>query len=87
MWPGTPPSQRRRCGSGRPTTACTCRSRMPASGSTREAAYAARESSGLAGMRERASLLGGDLSIDSALGSGVRVTAELPLVAEGERPA
>jgi GAF domain-containing protein len=51
------------------------------------AAYAARESSGLAGMRERASLLGGDLSIDSALGSGVRVTAELPLVAEGERPA
>jgi signal transduction histidine kinase len=52
-----------------------------------EAAYAARESSGLAGMRERASLLGGDLSIDSALGSGVRVTAGLPLVADGERPA
>ena len=35
--------------------------------------------SGLAGMRERASLLGGQLTIESAVGSGTRVMAEFPL--------
>lgn len=36
-------------------------------------------SSGLAGMRERVTLLGGQLDIESAPGRGVRVTAEFPL--------
>jgi PAS domain S-box-containing protein len=36
-------------------------------------------SSGLTGMRERASLVGGDFTIESALGVGTRVTCELPL--------
>ncbi|HEV3256915.1 MAG TPA: response regulator [Gemmataceae bacterium] len=36
-------------------------------------------SSGLVGMRERAQLLGGQLTIESTPGSGTRVTAELPL--------
>jgi signal transduction histidine kinase len=35
--------------------------------------------SGLAGMRERALLLGGQLSIESRPGSGTRLTVELPL--------
>lgn len=39
----------------------------------------AGESSGLAGMRERAVLMGGYLTIDSAPGAGTRITAELPL--------
>jgi signal transduction histidine kinase len=38
-----------------------------------------RRSSGLTGMRERAALLGGRLTIDSSPGSGTRVLAELPL--------
>jgi signal transduction histidine kinase len=45
-----------------------------------EAALAAGATSGLAGMRERASLLGGTLSIESAPGAGTRVRADLPLV-------
>jgi len=36
-------------------------------------------SSGLSGMRERAALLGGTLSVDSALGAGARLTAEFQL--------
>src|SRR5205807_2206168 len=36
-------------------------------------------STGLAGMRERARLLGGDLVIDSAPGQGTRVEVDLPL--------
>jgi signal transduction histidine kinase len=36
-------------------------------------------SSGLAGMRERALLLGGSLSVESAPGFGTKVTADLPL--------
>jgi PAS domain S-box-containing protein len=44
-----------------------------------EAALAARASSGLSGMRERAALLGGQLSIESAPGSGTLLTAEFPI--------
>ncbi len=36
-------------------------------------------SSGLAGMRERATLLGGELTVESAPDAGTRVTAEFPL--------
>ena len=44
-----------------------------------EAALATGATSGLAGMRERAILLGGRLTIESAAGTGTRVTAEFPL--------
>lgn len=44
-----------------------------------DGAVDASSSAGLAGMRERVWLLGGRLEIESAPGSGVRVTAELPL--------
>jgi len=44
-----------------------------------EAALAAGATTGLAGMRERAVLLGGQLRVESAPGAGTRVTAELPL--------
>jgi signal transduction histidine kinase/DNA-binding response OmpR family regulator len=44
-----------------------------------EAVLAAGSTSGLAGMRERALLLGGQLTVDSAPGGGTCVTAELPL--------
>jgi signal transduction histidine kinase len=37
------------------------------------------ESSGLVGMRERATLLGGDLTIESVVGGGTCITAEFPL--------
>lgn len=37
---------------------------------------------GLAGMRERAQLLGGQLTIESAAGSGTRLSVELPLAPE-----
>jgi signal transduction histidine kinase len=42
-------------------------------------------SSGLVGMHERASSLGGVLSIDSQPGRGTRLVAELPLSPEGKR--
>ncbi len=41
-----------------------------------EAAFAVHQSSGLAGMRERALLLGGNFTVESALGGGSRLTAE-----------
>jgi signal transduction histidine kinase len=44
-------------------------------------ALAAHASSGLAGMTERARLLGGRLTVESAPGAGVRLTAALPLSA------
>ena len=44
-----------------------------------EATGEGRSSTGLVGMRERAALLGGELSVDTAPGAGVRVTAEFPL--------
>jgi signal transduction histidine kinase len=44
-----------------------------------ELALAGRDSSGLAGMRERALMLGGEFTLDSRPGAGTRVTVELPL--------
>ncbi len=41
-----------------------------------EAAFAVHQSSGLAGMRERALLLGGNFTVESSFGSGSRLTAE-----------
>ena len=43
-----------------------------------------REGFGLVGMRERAALLGGTLSVDSKQGSGTSIRAEIPLVPEDE---
>jgi signal transduction histidine kinase len=37
----------------------------------------ARDTSGLAGMRERTKLLGGQLLVESHTGAGTRLTAEL----------
>jgi signal transduction histidine kinase len=48
-----------------------------------QAALAASTSVGLAGMRERAHLLGGHLTVESAPGAGTTVEAELPLGGEG----
>jgi PAS domain S-box-containing protein len=42
---------------------------------------AGRETSGLAGMRERTTVLGGQLKIDSSVGSGTRLLAELSVAA------
>jgi signal transduction histidine kinase len=53
-----------------------------------EAALAAGTTTGLAGMHERAVLLGGQLTVESAPGAGTHVTTELPLghpVEEGEK--
>lgn len=53
-----------------------------------EATLATSDTIGLAGMRERAVLLGGQLTIESVPGAGTYVTAELPLggpAEEGER--
>jgi PAS domain S-box-containing protein len=44
-------------------------------------AFASHDSSGLTGMDERTSLLGGRLTVESAPGQGTRVTAEFPLAA------
>ena len=44
-----------------------------------EAALASYATSGLAGMDERASLLGGRLTVESTPGQGTHVTAEFPL--------
>jgi PAS domain S-box-containing protein len=41
--------------------------------------HAGAASSGLSGMRERAALLGGRLTVESRPGAGTRVTAELPV--------
>jgi PAS domain S-box-containing protein len=48
-------------------------------GFTPKEVLAAHTSSGLAGMIERVRLLGGQLTIESAIGQGTRLTAELPL--------
>jgi signal transduction histidine kinase len=45
-----------------------------------------RLSMGLAGMTERATLRGGDLTIESAPGAGTRVTAILPLATGDQSP-
>jgi signal transduction histidine kinase len=50
-----------------------------------EAALAMGQSSGLAGMRERVSLLGGVFAIHSAPGSGTTVKADLPVAVPLER--
>ena len=44
-----------------------------------EQALAARASTGVAGMRERALVLGGEFAVESTLGAGTRLTVELPL--------
>jgi len=49
-----------------------------------ETALAAPASTGLSGMRERAELLGGEFTLESKLGSGTRLTVELPLA--GDKP-
>jgi signal transduction histidine kinase len=41
--------------------------------------FAAQESNGVSVMRERAKLLGGEFTLESAPGQGTRVTVELPL--------
>jgi PAS domain S-box-containing protein len=48
------------------------------------AVHAAANGSGLSGMEERVALLGGRLVVESAPGSGTRLTVELPLGASGE---
>lgn len=49
------------------------------------AAALAGDTRGLAGMRERAALLGGELVIESSSGAGTRLSLELPLAAAPER--
>ncbi len=48
---------------------------------------AAGRASGLAGMRERALLLGGHFAVDSTPGAGTRITAELPLEIPAAAPS
>ena len=43
-----------------------------------DAAIAARTSTGLSGMKERAELLGGEFTLESTAGQGTRLTVELP---------
>lgn len=47
------------------------------------AAVIAGETSGLAGMRERAALLGGQLNVETRMGEGTRLVAELALAENG----
>jgi signal transduction histidine kinase len=47
-----------------------------------QAALSTPASSGLTGMRDRAVLLGGELTVESSLGGVTRLTAELPLMRE-----
>jgi two-component system sensor histidine kinase UhpB len=60
------------------------------SGFDTEQALASYASSGLLGMKERASLLGGRFAVDSAVGAGTHVLVELPITdpstLEGESP-
>ncbi len=51
-----------------------------------ESALTKGASSGLPGMQERVALLGGQLTIDSAPGTGTRVTAEFPLGESASAP-
>ena len=51
------------------------------------AAVAARASTGVAGMKERAELLGGEFTLESKPGQGTRLTVELPLAQRAEVPA
>lgn len=51
------------------------------------AAVAARASTGVAGMKERAELLGGEFTLESKPGQGTRLTVELPLAQGAEVPA
>jgi PAS domain S-box-containing protein len=51
------------------------------------AALAAARSNGLAGMSERAALLGGKFKIESSRGSGTRLTATLPLAVSAGEPS
>jgi signal transduction histidine kinase len=44
-----------------------------------EASVAVGRTNGLDGMRERAMLLGGHLTVESEPGTGTRLTAELPV--------
>lgn len=48
---------------------------------------AARASTGVAGMKERAELLGGEFTLESQPGQGTRLTVELPLAQPMEMPA
>jgi PAS domain S-box-containing protein len=50
-----------------------------------QSALAAGSSIGLASMRERARLLGGEWAVRSSPGAGTRITARFPLAADGER--
>ncbi|MET0645950.1 MAG: PAS domain S-box protein [Pyrinomonadaceae bacterium] len=52
-----------------------------------EAALSADNTSGLAGMRERAHLLGGSFLVESSPGAGTRLTAEFPDGDHREEPA
>jgi PAS domain S-box-containing protein len=49
-------------------------------GFTQESVVAAGHSNGLTGMRERAALLGGKLVVESSIGGGTCLTAELPML-------
>ncbi len=45
-----------------------------------------RDSFGLAGMKERVTLLGGDISVESALGHGTKVAIAIPVLSEDRVP-
>jgi two-component system sensor histidine kinase UhpB len=64
----------------RDDTHCIVRIADNGHGTTREA-NPSRRSFGLLGMRERAALLGGEIQIRTAPGSGFELTAILPLEA------